>query len=303
MNFKKKAMIKKMIIGVLALGLFATSCSNDDDNSSSNLDTLTLNLSGLEVLGSNFVYEGWIIVNGSPVTTGRFTSVTFPQNFAIDADQLANATAFVLSIEPAVDSDPLPAPTKVLRGEFNGNSANVNTSLIGDLINVSGTFFLRTPTDETMPGNPNNMNDENGVWFGTPGTPPTANLVLPDLSTNPGWTYEGWVIGESGPISTGRFTDFGDRDDFSNFSGVEFNQGPPVPGEDFFLNPPTGETFPLDVRGRTVVISLEPVPDDSPAPFAIKPLVGAAGTGTAPSTHDFGPNVASLPSGSVSREN
>mgnify|MGYP000391789410 FL=1 len=48
-------MIKKMIFGVLALGLIATSCSSDDDNSSSNLDTLTLNLNGLEELGSNFV--------------------------------------------------------------------------------------------------------------------------------------------------------------------------------------------------------------------------------------------------------
>ena len=244
-------MIKKMIIGVLALGLIATSCSSDDDNSSSN--------------------------------------------------QLVNATAFVLSIEPLVDSDPATAPTKVLSGEFSGTSANVSTGLIGDLVNVSGTFFLRTPTDETMPGNPNNMNDENGVWFGTPGAPPTVNFVLSDLSTNPGWTYEVWVIGEAGPISTGRFTDFGGFDDFTDFSGLENNQGPSVPGEDFFLNPPTGETFPLDVRGRTVIISLEPVPDDSPAPFAIKPLVGVAGSTTAPSTHNFGPNVASLPSGSVSR--
>ena len=299
MNFKKTVMIKKLIIGVMALGLFATSCSNDDDNTPS-LDTLTLNLSGLEALGTDFVYEGWIIVDGAPVSTGRFTSVTFPQAFSVNAQQLANASAFVLSIEPVVDPDPAPAPTKVLRGEFNGSSATVNTDLIGDLVNVSGTFFLRTPTDEMM-GAGNNGNDEYGVWFGTPGMPPTANLNLPDVSQNPGWTYEGWVIGDSGPISTGRFDNFGDRDDFTNFSGTQFNQGPPVPGEDFFLNAPAGETFPLDVRGRTVVISLEPVPDDSPAPFAIKPLVGVAGTATAPATHDFGPNVASLPTGTVTR--
>ncbi|MEM9679597.1 MAG: anti-sigma factor [Bacteroidota bacterium] len=293
-------MIKKMIIGVMALGLFATSCSNDDDNNVSNVDTLTLNLSGLEALGSDFVYEGWIIVNDQPITTGRFTSVTFPQSFTVDADQLASATAFVLSIEPAVDPDPAPAPTKVLRGEFSGASATVNTDLIGDLTNVSGTFFLRTPTDEVM-GAGNNGNDQYGVWFGTPGMPPTASLNLPDVSQNAGWIYEGWIIGESGPISTGRFDNFGGRDDFTNFSGTEFNQGPPIPGEDFFLNAPAGETFPLDVRGRMIVISLEPVPDDSPAPFAIKPLVGIAGNETAPATHNFGPNVTSLPMGTVTR--
>lgn len=38
--------------------------------------------------------------------------------------------------------------------------------------------------------------------------------------------------------------------------------GPPVPGEDFFINAPSGETFPLDIRGRTVVISVELVPDN-----------------------------------------
>lgn len=293
-------MIKKLIYGVLALGVLATACSNDDDNTPTTAD-LTLNLTGLEALGADFVYEGWIIVDGQPVTTGTFTSVTFPQSFSVEANQLSEATAFVLSIEPLVDPDPAPSAVKLLRGVFNGNSASANTEIVGDFVNVSGKFFLRTPTDEAMPGAGNNGNDEYGVWFGNPGMPPTAGLMLPDLSNEPGWTYEGWVIGESGPISTGRFKDFGGRDDFTNFSGTEFNQGPPVPGEDFFLNAPTGEMFPLDVRGRTVVISLEPVPDDSPAPFAVKPLVGTAGNATAPATHDFAPNVASLPTGTITR--
>ncbi len=292
--------MKKLFFGLTILSFLAISCDSDDDNST-NLDTLTLNLSGLEALGDNFVYEGWIIVDGAPVTTGRFTSVIFPQNFAVDATQLANASAFVLSIEPLNDPDPAPAPTKVLQGNFTGNSASVDTGLIGDLINVSGTFFLRTPTDETMPGNPNNGNDQYGVWFGAPGMPPTANFILPELTADSGWIYEGWVVGDNGPISTGRFLNFGDRDDFTGFSGSEFNQGPPVPGEDFFLNAPEGETFPLDVRGRAVVISLEPLPDDSPAPFAIKPLAATAGNETAPTAHSFNPNTASLPTGTVTR--
>ena len=207
---------------------------------------------------------------------------------------------FVLSIEPAVDPDPAPADTKVLVGEFSGTSAAVSTAVVGDFSNAAGEFFLRTPTDEDVPGGaPNNGNDQYGVWFGTPGTPPTANFVLPTLPA--GWAYEGWVIGDSGPLSTGTFTEFENRDSFTGFSGTEFNQGPPVPGEDFFLNAPAGETFPLDIRGRMVVISVEPVPDDSPAPFAMKPLVGTAGNDTAPATHAFGANLGSLPTGTVTR--
>lgn len=283
-----------MFLAIIALGVFATSCSNDDDNEPTNAN-LTLNLQGLEALGDDFVYEGWIIVDGVPVTTGTFSLVTFPQTFSVNATQLENATRFVLSIEPANDPDPAPADTKLLVGDFSGNSASVNSEIVGDFSNASGAFFLRSPTDET---GTNNGNDHYGVWFGTPGMPPVPNFNLPVLPS--GWAYEGWVIGESGPITTGTFTAFDARDSFDDFSETS-QPGPPVPGEDFFINAPTGETFPLDVRGRTVVISVEPVPDNSPAPFAIKPLVGTAGQETAPATHNFGQNLGSLPSGTVTR--
>lgn len=293
-------MIKQMFLAVLAAGAIATSCSDDDDNTSSNAN-FTLDLDAgktLSPLGADFVYEGWIIVDGKPVSTGTFSSVEFPQTFSVNADLLSQATRFVLSIEPASDPDPAPAATKVLVGDFSGNTANVNTAVVGDFSNASGAFFMRTPTDE-VPGSLNNGNDQYGVWFGTPGAPPTPNFVLPDLA--PGWAYEGWVVGEAGPISTGVFTDFNGRDDFNMFSGNEFKMGPPVPGEDFFLNAPAGETFPLDVRGRMVIISVEPVPDDSPAPYVMKPLQGMAGNETAPAPHDFSRHLETLPSGVVTR--
>ncbi|WP_339755195.1 anti-sigma factor [uncultured Winogradskyella sp.] len=286
-------MIKKTIFGLLAIGLFAVSCSSGDDVTRRTAN-LTLNLQGIEPLGEDFVYEGWIIVDGQPVSTGTFANVIFPQTFLVDIAQLDSATRFVLSIEPAVDSDPGPAATKVLVGDFNGASATVNTGIVGDFSNAAGSFFLRTPTDET---GTNNGNDENGVWFGTPGMPPTPNFVLPTLPT--GWAYEGWVVGDTGPLSTGTFTAFNTVDGAAPFSGSA--AGPPVPGEDFFENVPPGETFPLDVRGRTVVISVEPVPDNSLAPFAMKPLVGTAGNDTAPATHALGQNLGSLPMGTVTR--
>ena len=90
-------MIKKMILALMAIGFFASSCSDDDDNTPS-IATLNVDLDGLEALGANYVYEGWIIVNGAPISTGTFTSVTFPQSFTVDATQLPAATTFVLSI-------------------------------------------------------------------------------------------------------------------------------------------------------------------------------------------------------------
>ncbi|WP_452598858.1 anti-sigma factor [Pontimicrobium sp. MEBiC01747] len=301
-------MIRKMILGALALGIFASSCSNDDDNSSPTpqptTSPLTLNLNGLDALGDDFVYEGWIIVDGSPVSTGRFTSVGFPQAFQVNTTDLNAATKFVLTIEPAVDPDPLPADTKILAGDFSGNAANVwvapVTTDANDFTSSWGRFFLRTPTDEAM-GSGNNMNDEYGIWFGTPGTmPPGAGLGLPTLAA--GWKYEGWVVVDGvGPVSTGTFTGFTEVDDSNDFSGTENNAGPPIPGEDFLLNAPDGFTFPLDVRGRTAVISIEPYPDNSPAPFTMKPLAGMAGNDTAPTTYDLTLDTSSLPTGTVSR--
>ncbi len=298
-------MIKKTILGLLAIGLFAVSCSSDDDNNAPTNADLTINLQGLEALGSDYVYEGWIIVDGQPVSTGTFTSIAFPQTFQVNTVQLNTATKFVLSIEPAGETGAaalMPAATKVLAGDFANNSASVwvapVTGNADDFMGSWGRFFLRTPTDET---GMNNNNDENGIWFGTPGTmPPAAGLGLPTLA--PGWKYEGWVVVDGvGPISTGTFTGFTEVDDSNDFSGTQNNAGPPIPGEDFFLNAPTGFTFPLDVRGRTAVISIEPSPDNSPAPFAMKPLVGMAGNDTAPTTYDLNQNLGSLPTGTVTR--
>ncbi len=292
-------MLKKMFLGIFSALFFLVSCSNDDNGSSTTTRELTLNLNGLEDLGSDFVYEGWIIVDGSPVSTGTFavdeTGVLSETSFDVDAAMLASATAFVLSIEPAVDPDPAPADTKILSGDFVSDTAEVNSGIVGDFSDASGTFFLRTPTDEVAG---NNGNDQYGVWFGTPGAPPTPNFTLPELPD--GWIYEGWVVVDGvGPLTTGTFSEFNTEDNMAPFSGE--NPGPPVPGEDFFENAPDGFVFPLDVRNRTVVISVEPVPDNSPAPFLLKPLRGLAGMETAPATHNLDANLGSLPTGSVSR--
>ncbi|MGB1211385.1 MAG: anti-sigma factor [Lacinutrix venerupis] len=262
-------MIKKTILGVLALGIFATSCSNDDDATVIVPETspLTLNLNGLEALGNDFVYEGWIIVDGNPVSTGTFSSVNFPQTFQVNTLQLNAATTFVLSVEPAIDPDPAPAATKILAGDFSGASAVVNSNLVADFSQVEGAFILATPTDM------DDTNESSGVWFlDNSSGAATTGLILPELSE--GWKYEGWAVIDGTPISTGTFTDASMADDnaaTSPFKGDSGN-GPGYPGEDYLQNAPAGLTFPTDLKGQTIVVSVEPSPDNDPAPFTLKPL-------------------------------
>jgi len=300
-------MIKKVLsLAVIAAGLLFTSCSDDDGADAPTTQDLTLNISGLEDLGDDYVYEGWIIVNGSPISTGTFTSVDVGQTFSVDATQLEAATSFVLSIEPARetgDAAAAPADTKLVIGDFSGDIATITTNTVGDFSTETpaGMFFLRTPTDEA--DGENNGNDENGLWFGTPGMPPLPALTLPTLE--PGWKYEGWVVVDGvGPLSTGTFTSFDVADDnagaTTSFSGTA-NIGPAIPGEDFFNNAPDGFEFPLDVRNRAIVVSVEPYPDNSAAPFLLKPLTGTAGTETAPTAYPLTFSTSTFPSGNVTR--
>jgi hypothetical protein len=300
--------MKKLFLGmIMVLGLVLSSCSNDDDNTQEATANLVLNLLGLEDLGSDYVYEGWIIVDGAPLSTGTFSSVNFPQSFSLDPDDLSNASTFVLTIEPAGETgnDALtPSNTKIMAGDFLGNTATVNTGIIGDFSNISGQFIMATPTDNV--GGVDNMNNENGIWWLDPSSgAPVAGLDLPELPE--GWKYEGWVVADGMPLTTGTFTNVAATDDSAPYSGTEplpMANGADgfFPGEDFVANAPVNVTFPLDVRNMTAVISVEPYPDNSPNPFLLKPLVGTAGMMTAPALNSMNDNVAgSFPTGSVTR--
>jgi hypothetical protein len=80
----------KKLFSVMALALLFASCKKEistppvveelstgsfKNSNSENLknDELELNLTGLENLGPNARYEGWVIIDGSPLTTGVFT--------------------------------------------------------------------------------------------------------------------------------------------------------------------------------------------------------------------------------------
>lgn len=239
---------------------------------------LALTFTGLETLGDAAVYEGWVIVDGAPVTTGRFNIDGGGNAIAEDGEgpvfRVAadlDPTAVVITIEPTVDPDPAPANAHVLAGDFVNGVADLTIShpaaLGTDFATATGRYILGTPTD----GDGNN--ELSGVWFID--LPLAPGLDLPELPA--GWVYEGWAVIDGTPVTTGRFVDPADADDFDGFSGDQ--GGPSFPGEDFIQNAPAGVAFPTDLTNATIVISVEPELDDSPAPFALKPLVSEVADG------------------------
>ena len=234
---------------------------------------LTITFSNLADPGEDH-YEGWLIVDGSPVSTGKFTVNSAGKLVDLDGNEISSFTVksvntdklskFVLSLEPKGDTDSVPASINPLAGDFVDGKANLSPNLGVTLSSISGVYILATPTDGA------DTNENSGIWFLDP-SGPSVGLNLPDL-TGTDWVYEGWVVIDGVPVTTGKFNSTNQADDFNGYSSTQAS--PPFPGEDFLVNAPSGLTFPTDIAGAKAVISIEPRNDNSPAPFQFKPLVG-----------------------------
>ena len=274
--------MKRTFVSLMGVGLLGlAACGDDDDPVDPQMQILELSFQGLEPLVNGYHYEGWAIINSSPVTTGKFnvdangnlvsTSGSTIANSAFDTGtDLGGASAIVITIEPAGDTDDVPAETHVLAGPVTGGGAALSVgddaALGDDFLSAAADYILATPTDGAM------NNENSGLWFLSLATgSPATGLELPTLPA--GWAYEGWAVIGGTPVTTGRFTDVAAVDLAAPYSGTM--AGPPFPGEDFLVNAPPGLMFPTDLAGATAVISVEPEPDDSDAPFTLKPLAGA----------------------------
>jgi len=227
---------------------------------------LQLHLHGLDDLGEGWAYEGWLIDNGAPVSTGTFTvdagGIQSQTAFPTPVSSLDAVSTFVLTIEPVPDSDPAPSHVHILGGDIIHGRASLSIghgAAVGtDFMTAGGTYMLAAPSGG------GSADYSNGIWWLDPAGAPDPTLMLPELPT--GWVYEGWVVGGDGPVSTGRFTSAtgADSDGAGPYAGPE--AVPPFPGQDF-VDPA------MDLRGQVAVISVEPDPDNSPGPFTLKPLM------------------------------
>lgn len=242
-------------------------------------EILVLDLIGAEPLANDFHYEGWAIIDGEAKSTGKFNVDTLGNLIDTEGAVIANgefdvgfdlkkAYTINITIEPAGDTNQSPSRVRFMGGHVSNYNANlivyIMQVLYSDILYSWGNYILATPT------NGDTTNELSGVWFiNMRGDPPFDGLALPTIG--PGWKYEGWVIINGQPVTSGKFTHTDMSDESAPYSGPQ--SGPPFPGEDYLENAPAGLTFPTDLSGCTVVISVEPDPDDGPGPFSIKPLI------------------------------
>jgi hypothetical protein len=266
--------IKKLTTFLVVSGLFLLIPLSSSQVLAENVNVdLTLTFTNLADPGSDH-YEGWFIVDGSAVTTGKFKIDSAGLIKDLDGNEVSSfavedvdkdlISKFVLTLEPSGDTDTIPSLVKPLAGDFADDEASLTANLGVSLGSVSGKYILATPSNGA------DTNENSGIWFLDP-SGPSAGLTLPDLSST-NWVYEGWVVIDGTPVTTGKFNKTDEADVFDDFSS---DQGyPPFPGEDFLTNAPSGLTFPTDISGDKAVISIEPREDNSPDPFQFKPLVG-----------------------------
>ena len=195
-------MKQALVLGLAAAVLGLAACDDDDDPIEPESQILELSFTGLEPLANGYHYEGWAIINGAPVTTGKFnidtngalvtTSGGLIVGGAFDTGiDLEETTMVIITIEPAGDTDVVPAATHVMAGPISGVFGNLTVgdgaALGDDFLGATGDFILATPTDGA--GN----NENSGIWFlSLASGSPAVGLALPTLPA--GWAYEGWAV-------------------------------------------------------------------------------------------------------------
>ncbi|MFC2171490.1 anti-sigma factor [Acidobacteriota bacterium] len=258
-----------LLVSATALLLLLAGCSDEMPTGFSPFKAAKGEMTGATIVFDGLVnpsitgahYEAWAITEAKWVSLGKFlldvdgSVVDFDGN-AIErfdgGENIANADTLAITQEPPNDRDSIPSATVIMSGVIKADMAALSAPLPQNFRQqMRGKFIIGAPT-----GGPNNTAMPYGVWFVDPAIGP--GLVLPFLPN--GWKYEGWVNKEDEYVSTGKFTITVGRDESDIHSGPY--PAPPYPGEDFFNRPPLYVTFPYDVRGARVFVTIEPDPDD-----------------------------------------
>lgn len=247
--------------------------------------SVTLSFDNLEPLSGGLNYQAWLVGGtrtefyGVPVVLFNMneegqmvdpvadTVLTGPFQADLDA---SSTFAVAVSLEITNELLDYSSYTFILGGEVTQGAADLETShwLAFDQsqVEATGRFILATPTDEVA------ENELSGIWFMDPTSDPAeAGLSLPEAPV--GWIYEGWVVMDSQPVSVGRFSVPTGADSATTYSGSL--PAPTFPGEDFLTAAPAGLTFPPNLSGTSVFISLEPWTEwnvEPETPFSAKVL-------------------------------
>lgn len=277
---------------LVALTIFgAVGCDDDNPIESGVYDVIALQPVRLPTLKTGLVYEGWVARLDEDSnwvdqqSFGKFfwdehdyfflspqdTNARIDSVFEISGDAFTyDIVAITLESYPVDDDPDMPSPTVVASSPIDPTQFTV-LRFPADFSEGSGMFTIGTFSDGrwTSMGQPRS-NEQSGIWFmdfesnvisGDTVETYSRGLELPELPDT-GYTYEGWVLLNSGDtLSTGKFL-FANFQDYAN-PYMKSGTIPNFPGEDFLINPPAGVTFPVNLLvGGHAIISIEPNPDN-----------------------------------------
>jgi hypothetical protein len=260
-NIKKVFQMKKYLIVLFSIIIFSlTGCDYFENSETPNSATIEVNLTALPAVPDTMTFVAWFAKDDSkfkPIRVSTFDadangSVYFkleqPLGYLVDA-QILQFTIERKAV--ANDSGLTPSNRIILSGRFKDGTCDLDLGETVDHLNSTSAFYtLSTPT------NGPNTDELSGVWFVdslTNAGSSVAGLKLPVLYS--GWRYEGWAEINGTYVSTGRFSNPKAADLFKGYSST--SSGYPFPGEDFLLNAPAGLTFPTDLSGQKIFVSLE----------------------------------------------
>jgi len=276
--------MKRSILIILLLLLVLPACGQTPSEfrplpaALGDLRGVALGFEGLAPLAEGLYSAFLNLDNGDVVRLGGFNvngngRPVDGQGNVIDrftADQnLFSSVSLVVSIEPLGIIGSTPGLAPILQGPFIDGIASLSVPAPLFLNDASGSYRVFTPTDGP------DTNEGSGVWAVSGGGEPT--LTLPPLNNL--FIYEHFMVIGGMPITMGRFV-VADSADFLNpWSGPL--PAPAVPGEDFLANAPAGFTFPANLSGAQLVVTLEPLLNDSVIPSQLVVLQGTLPTPSA----------------------
>ncbi len=235
---------------------------------------VALGFTGLRTLGPNDgLYSAFLnLDNGDIVVLGVFnvnddgkpvhpTTGDVIDRFTANQN-LFSSVSVVIAVEPLGVIGDAGGASAILQGPFIDGIASLSVPAPLFMDQASGSYRVFTPTDGP------DTNEGSGAWAVT--TDGEASLSLPPL--NSVYLYEHFMVINGLPVTMGRFLRDDEPDFFNPWSG---SQPPPLfPGEDFLQNDPPGFTFPADLAGATLLLTLEPINNDSILPSQLIILEG-----------------------------
>jgi len=255
---------------LLTLAALLVSACGGDDNIWRPRGSSLVNFSfeNLEPLQGGLNYQAWAVEYRS---AGYWGSPIVIFNMNEDGEMVDPTTGEVLSgpFEAGVNAEDFygvqvtlensnvmvtqPSTIYLMGGQVVDGSAGLGQdtwlSLQIDLSDMSGRYFLATPSDD-LPDD-----EMSGVWFADyAGGTPVQGLDIPQAPE--GWDYEAWVVFGNDTLSTGKFYYAAIADTLNPYGGITGNY--PFPGQDFLENAPEGLTFPTDLSGVPIFVTLEP---------------------------------------------